>query len=613
MAKKVQLPEKSFWSPASALKYLVKKPVTIKVPKTYREASPRYRGFHINDWDKCIGCGTCSEICPTGAIRMVEVEDLPTEPGKRNWRPAIDYGRCSFCALCVDVCTTGSLQMTREYIHIHEDPNTFFFLPDKEGVHKRAYPVGYERDEASELLDLDRVEMPVLEPEERVNSFVEVVRGYSKEQAIAEAARCVECELCRTACPAQMHIPQYIRQIWEDNLDEGLKYLYKTNPLPEVCGRVCTHKCETACSIGRRGEPVAIRWLKRYIADSVPLERYHEIMDSNPIKPANKSVGIVGSGPAGLSAAYYLALMGYEVTVYEAKSKPGGVMRYGIPRYRLPDEVLDKDIAFIESLGVRFVLNTKVGVDITIDKLKKRHDAIVLAVGFSRGRSTKVPGTDHPKVIQALPLLEEIRDYLRGDGPKPEIAEDVVVIGGGNVAMDIARSVARLQKQEYGKVAVKIACLESEKEMPADREEIEEAREEGVEIYPTWGPRQILVDENNDQIKGVELKRCVRVFDKNGRFNPVYDEEDRKVLTAKMVVEAIGQAPDYSLLPEELCQELKFIGARLLTDEYGQTTVTWLFAAGDIVHGPDIIHAIEDGHRVAKGIDAFLMGGDTDG
>lgn len=609
MNKKLELPKKSFWSPASALKYLVKKPVTIRVPKTYREASPRYRGFHINDWDKCVGCGTCAEVCPTDAIHMVEFEEIPTEPGRRNWRPAIDYGRCSFCALCVDVCTTGSLQMTREYIHISRDPNTFFFVPNEKGIHSVEYPAGYERDEDSDLLDLDRVEMPVIEPQERITSFIEMVRGYSKEQAIAEASRCVECELCRSACPAQMHIPQYIHQIWKDNLDEGLRYLYKTNPLPEVCGRVCTHKCETACSIGHRGEPVAIRWLKRYIADSVPLERYHEILDAKPVKPTGKSVGIIGSGPAGLSAAYYLVLMEYDVTIYEAKPRPGGVMRYGIPRYRLPDDVLDKDIAFIESLGVRFVMNTKVGVDITLSELKQRHDAIVLAVGFTKGRSTKVPGSDHPMVLQALPLLEKIRDYLRGDAPKPTVTDDVVVIGGGNVAMDIARSVARLQKQEYGRVSVKVACLESEKEMPADKEEIEEALEEGVEIHPTWGPRQILVESG--ELKGVELKRCIRVFDEKGKFNPIYDENERKTLTASMVIEAIGQAPDYSLLPDEICQKLDFVGARLLTDEYGQTSIPWIFAAGDIVHGPDIIHAIEDGHRAAKGVDTFLTGGNA--
>jgi len=258
--------KKSFWGPTIAWKRLFTKPVTIKVPKVYREAAERYRGFHVNDWELCTGCSTCSKVCPTDAIKMVPV-DIEVEPGKKAQRPAIDYGRCTFCGMCVDICTTGSLKMTREYIHISDDPNTFFFLPDEAGIHHQEIPLGYQRDEASELLDLERVEMEELPASERVNSFIEYVKGYSKEQAIAEAARCVDCELCVDVCPANMDIPRYIESAFRDNTKEGVEWIYKTNPLPGVCGRVCTHKCETVCSIGHRGEPVAIRWLKRYIMD----------------------------------------------------------------------------------------------------------------------------------------------------------------------------------------------------------------------------------------------------------------------------------------------------------------------------------------------------------
>ncbi len=603
--------EKSFFAPLKAWKFLARKPVTVQVPFVKREASERYRGFHINDWSKCIGCGTCAKICPTDAIKMVEVPWLKQEHGKLPQRPVIDYGRCSFCALCVDICTTGSLQMTREYVHISPDPETFVFMPTEKGLkaqngiyeHGQA-PLGWIKDDNSDILDLERVEMPMVEAQERVRSFIEIVKGYSKEQAMKEAARCVGCGICTYTCPAHMDIPQYIESIYEDDLEEGLKWLYRTNPLSMVCGRVCTHRCESVCAIGNRGEPVAIRWLKRYIIDSVPLEDFGRILEIKPEKK-DKSVGIIGSGPAGLSAAYFLSTMGYDVTIYEANARPGGVMRYGIPKYRLPDEALDKDIGLIESLGVKILTNTKVGEDITFEEIAKKHDAVFLATGFGLGRSTRVPGTDHPNVKQALPMLKMIRDYLRGDGPKPPVPRKLVVIGGGNVAMDISRSIARLQMIDYGEVNVHTVSLErSYEEMPADMEEIEEALEEGIVFHPGWGPIEVVVE--NDEIKGVDFKKCIRVFDETGRFNPAFDEDNRIFIEADMVIEAIGQAPDYSYLPKDIQEKLEFIRGRIKTNEYGQTSVDWLFAGGDIVHGPDIVHGVADGHTAAKGIDMYL-------
>ena len=611
-----ELPKKDFFAPLKAWKFLGKKPVTIEVPnKVKREASVRYRGFHINDWSKCIGCGTCAKVCPTDAIKMVEVPGLVQDHGKLPQRPVIDYGRCSYCALCVDICTTGSLQMTREYIHVSDDPEDYIFMPTEKGLkakrgiyeHGKA-PLGWVKDKDSDLLDLERVEMPMIEAEERVKSFIEIVKGYSKEQAMKEAARCVGCGICTYTCPAHMDIPQYIEAIYKDDLEEGLRWLYRTNPLSMVCGRVCTHRCETVCSVGVRGEPLAIRWLKRYIIDNVPFEEYDRILDIKPEKKG-KSVGIIGSGPAGLSAAYFLATMGYDVTIYEANPRPGGVMRYGIPRYRLPDEALDKDIAFIEALGVKILTNMKVGQDISFEEIAKKHDAVFLATGFGLGRSTRVPGTDHPNVKQALPTLKMIRNYLRGDGPKPPVPRKLVVIGGGNVAMDISRSMARLQMMEYGEVNVHTVSLErSYEEMPADMDEIEEALEEGVVFHPGWGPIEIVIE--NDEVKGVRFKKCLRVFDETGRFNPQFDESNQIFIEADMVIEAIGQAPDYSYLPQEIQEKLEFVRGRIKTNEYGQTAIEWLFAGGDIVHGPDIIHGVADGHAAAKGIDIYLSSKD---
>ncbi len=613
--------EKSFFAPISGWRNLFRKPVTILVPKVKREAAERYRGFHVNDWDKCIGCGTCEKICPTDAIRMVDVPGMEKEYGSKPQRPVIDYGRCSFCAMCVDICTSGSLNMTREYIHISPDPETFYFAPTEKGIHGDTPPTGWTRDEASELLALERILPQEMEAEERITSFVEFVKAYSKEEAIKEAARCVECGICVDRCPEHMRIPQYIKAIWKDDLKEALKWLLKgeesennagANPLSSVCGRVCTHRCEEVCSISLRGEPVAIRWLKRYIVDNVPVDKWGEIVNYD-VAPKNKKVAIIGSGPAGLSAAYFLATMGYSVDIYESLQRPGGVMRYGIPRYRLPDEALDRDIAFIESLGVRIYTGVNVGKDITFEELKNKYDTVYLSTGLTLGRSTRVPGSDHQDVVQALPLLRQIRDYLRGDGPEPKIPKRVCVIGGGNVAMDIARSMARLQKIKYGNVEVIVTCLErTHNEMPADMEEIEEALEEGVQIYPGWGPREVIIDDR-DQIKGLKACKCLEVFDENRRFNPKFDESEVRYFDGDMIIEAIGQAPDYSYLPEEVKSKLQFIGSRILTNELRQTSVEWLFAGGDIVNGPDIIHAVADGYWAAKGIDAYLNKGKKGG
>ncbi|KAF2961882.1 FAD-dependent oxidoreductase [Fervidobacterium sp. 2310opik-2] len=610
--------EKSFFAPLIAWKNLFEKPVTIRVPKEKREAAERYRGFHINDWNKCIGCGTCAKICPTDAITMVEVPDMKQEYGMKPQRPAIDYGRCSFCAMCVDICTTGSLQMTREYIFVSPNPEDFYYAPTEKGILKKEpseIKIGWTREDTNDLLDLDRVVPEHMPAEERVDSFVEFVKAYSKEEAIKEAARCVECAICVDRCPEHMQIPQYIKSIWKDDLKDALKWLLKgveeqnnfgANPLSGVCGRVCTHRCEEVCAISHRGEAIAIRWLKRYIVDNVPANQWSDIVKFESPKK-NKKVGIIGSGPAGLSAAYFLATMGYEVDIYESLNRPGGVMRYGIPRYRLPDEALDKDIAFIESLGVRIYTGVTVGKDIPFEEFRQKYDAIFVSTGLTLGRSTRMPGSDHPDVVQALPLLREIRDYLRGEGPEPKIARRVVVIGGGNVAMDIARSLARLQKMKYGEVNVTVTCLERTfDEMPADMEEIEEAQEEGVKIYPGWGPREVIFYPNEDKIKGVKCVKCTEVFDENRKFNPKFDETEICYYDGDMIIEAIGQAPDYSFLPEEWKSKLQFAGPRILTNNLRQTQIPWLFAGGDIVNGPDIIHAVADGYWAARGIDQYL-------
>lgn len=591
---------KDIISPFTAWKNLVKEPVTIKEPLK-REAAPRYRGFHQNKVDECIGCGTCESICQNAAIDLVPVDGIETKDGDSGLRPSIDYGRCCWCALCVDVCTTNSLTMSNHFKWVDSDPEVFRFIP---GVDKKEWDneeKGYKKPGPNyELYSKDRVHMPELKPEQRDKSFIEIVQGYSKEQAILEADRCVECGICVATCPAHMGIPEYIKAVRNDDLNEGLRILYDTNPLPEICGRICTHKCETVCSVGHTGDPLSIRWLKRYIADQHPAENYKKILETENISKNGKKIAIVGAGPAGLSAAHYLALMGYECVIFEKLPAAGGMMRYGIPEYRLPYEALDKDVDYIKSLGVEIRYNVTVGKDITLEQLNKDFDAVFAGTGLHLGRSTRVPGTDHPNVYQAVDLLRDITL-----GKELPVMENIVVIGGGNVAMDITRTLARLQNNKLGKISIIATSLESENEMPADREEIVEAREEGAQVIPGWGPTKIEIADG--KIKGLHVVKCTSVFDENRRFSPKFDESQTNFFSADMVVESIGQGMDLSYIADSIKDNLKLDNrGRIVVNDYFQSSIEWLFVGGDIIQGPDVIHGIANGHKAAMGIDRFL-------
>ena len=591
---------KDILSPFTAWKNLVKEPVTIKEPLK-REAAPRYRGFHQNKIDECIGCGTCESICQNAAIDLVPVEGIETKDGDSGLRPRIDYGRCCWCALCVDVCTTNSLTLSNHFKWVDNDPDVFRFIP---GVDKKEWDneeKGYRKPGPNyELYSKDRVHMPELKPKERDESFIEIVQGYSKDQAMLEADRCVECGICVATCPAHMGIPEYIRAIRNDDLNEGLRILYDTNPLPEVCGRICTHKCETVCSVGSTGDPLSIRWLKRYIADQQPAEDYKRILETENIQKNGKRVAIIGSGPSGLSAAHYLALMGYECVIFEKLPEAGGMMRYGIPEYRLPYDALDKDVKYIESLGVEIRYNQTVGKDITLDELNKDFDAVFAGTGLHLGRSTRIPGTDHADVYQAVDLLRDVTL-----GKELPVMQKIVVIGGGNVAMDITRTLARLQNQKFGKVSIIVTSLESEDEMPADREEIAEAREEGAQVIPGWGPTSIKIVDG--KIVGLNVVKCTSVFDEERRFSPKFDESDTNFFEGDMVVESIGQGMDLSYISGVIKDNLKLDPrGRIVVDKYYQSSIEWLFVGGDIIKGPDVINGIANGHKAAIGIDRYL-------
>jgi len=593
---------KDTFSPFTAWRKVFEKPVTIKDPIGERPGADRYRGFHKNDITSCIGCGTCEAICENEAIDMVPVEGVETKDGDSGLRPRVDYGRCCWCGLCVDICTTGSLSLTNAYTWVEEDPEKYRYTP---GVDEKPWDneeKGWKKPEPNyEFYNLNRVTMEHLHPEERSDSFVEMVKGYSKEQAEKEADRCVECGICTATCPAHMGIPEYIKAIRNDDLEEGLRILYDTNPLPEICGRICTHKCETVCTLGQRGEALSIRWLKRYIADQNPSEKYKKILNSEFLKKNGKKIAIIGSGPSGLSAAHYLALMGYTCTIFEKLAKAGGMMRFGIPEYRLPYDQIDKDISYIESLGVEIKYNTTVGVDITLEELGEKYDAVFSGTGLHLGRSTRIEGSDHKNVYQSIDLLRDITL-----GKEVPLTENIIVIGGGNVAMDITRSLARLQIQKYGKAGIIATSLETEDKMPADREEVVEAREEDATVNPGWAPQRIEIE--NDKIKGLHVAQCYSLFDDEGKFNPQCNMDNLQFFEGSMVVESIGQGMDLSYLSEDLKHDLEIDKrGRIKVDKNFQSGLPWLFLGGDIIQGPDVIHGIANGHKAAKGIDEFLF------
>lgn len=599
----------SIFAPFKGWKYLFKKPVTVPMDDIFkhpRESQDNYRGFHVNDWDKCIGCGTCSEVCPTNAISMVERKELPDVDGSKPERPVIDYGRCCFCALCVDICTSGSLSLTKEYLYNSSNPEDFIFMPGAKDITGRDHKEGYVKTSTSDLLDLERKPMEHVGAEERKQSFIEIVRGYSREMAKAEAARCVECGICTKTCPAHMNIPEYIRAIWEDDLKAGLNWLYQTNPLPSVCGRICTHKCETACAISNRGEAIAIRWLKRYIVDNMPDDEYEKVVTAQVSKKGEGKVAIVGAGSAGLSAAYYLATLGYEIEVFERMPLAGGPMRYGAPKYRLPDDVTTHDISFIEKLGVKIHTNTEIGKDVQFSDLQKKFDAVFISTGYPNTRGLQIPGIEHEGVKMAMPFLAASTDYETGRGPMPAIEDDVVVVGSGNVAFDVARTLVRFQNEKYGKSNVKMLALENETQIPADKEEVEEGGEEGIHFNLGYGPKAIAVDKNGKMI-GVEARKCVRLFDDDRRFNPQYDEDDVICVQGKQAYLAIGQMSDLSFLPEELTDMVKIERGKIVVNKDNQVRgIPGLFAGGDIIRGMDIINGVADGHTAAVGIDHYL-------
>lgn len=600
--------KKRFFAPIKAWKYAFKKPVSVSMEDLFekpRVGPANSRGFHVNDHEMCIGCGTCSEICPTEAIHMIPMASIEEKEGTKPERPAIDYGRCCFCALCVDICTTGSLNMTKEYLYNSASADDYYLMPSEESINGEGTGFGYQKTEESDLLDLERAEMEHESPKVRKDSFIEIIRGYSAEQAKIEASRCVGCEICTDTCPAHMNIPQYINSVWENNMEEGLSILYKTNPLPGVCGSICTHKCESVCSIGSRGEPVAIRWLKRYIVDNSPDDVYEKAVISPVSAKGKGKVAVIGAGSAGISASYYLRTMGYEVDLYEKMPMIGGVARYGAPVYRLPEERVNKDTDVLEKIGINIHVNTKIGEDISMDELKNTHDAVFLSTGMPDSRGLNIPGMDHENIRFAMKFLEMSKVYKRGEGECPDVDKEIIIIGGGNVAFDVARTASRLQYEIHGASNTHVVSLEGREVLPADLEEIEEGEEEGLKYHFGNGPIEVVIE--NEKIVGLKVKKCLCVFDEEGKFNPSFDEDDVQIIPGNQIYVAIGQMADHLYFTGPLEEKIEMVRGKIKVDDVGQVEgVPWLFAGGDITKGPDIITGVADGHSAAIGIDLYL-------
>ena len=397
---------------------------------------------------------------------------------------------------------------------------------------------------------------------------------------------------CRSACPAGVNMRGYIYLLTEGKLEEAMNLIREALPLPAITGHVCFHPCEKECARKEVDEAVNINALERYVADYWLQEK---------AKPALriyvKKVAVVGSGPAGLAAAYDLVKMGYPVTVFEAQPLLGGMLRVGIPEYRLPGNILDAQINYIEGMGVDFKTNACFGKDLTLGGLKKKeYQAVLFAIGAQQSRRISIDGAQLPDVLWGLDFLSDVK--LKG---KVRIKDRVVVIGGGNVAIDAALTALRLGAKD-----VRIVCLECREEMPAHEEAIKTAIDEGVDISVSWGPRRVVGDRKS--VKEIELVRCLSVFDKTGKFKPSFEERTTRSMETDMVIFAIGENTDLSILPREIKTDNNHILADPVTLE---TSLPGVFAAGVAVSGPgSVVEAIASGKKAAVSIDRYLRGKD---
>lgn len=450
----------------------------------------------------------------------------------------------------------------------------------------------------------NKVPMPQQEPDVRNKNFDEVATGYTAEMAMEEASRCINCKNkpCMTGCPVNVPIPGFIEQVAAGNFEKAYEIITSENALPAICGRVCPqeNQCEGKCVRGIKGESVSIGRLERFVAD------YHMQHGTKPlydIKPNGRRVAVVGSGPAGITCAGELARKGYEVTIFEALHKAGGVLSYGIPEFRLPKSLVAKELANVTDLGVKIETNVVVGRSITVDDLfEKGYDAVFLGTGAGLPNFLRIPGENLLGVYSANEFLTRVnlmKGYKKGESPTPvKIGNRVAVVGAGNVAMDAARTAKRLGAEE-----VYIVYRRGEEEVPARKEEVEHAKEEGVIFKLLNNPVKIHGDDG--WVNGIEVvEQKLGEPDASGRRRPEPIEGSNKIIDVETVVIAIGQSPNPLIRQTTEGLETEKWGGIIVNEDTNESTRKNVYAGGDVVTGAaTVILAMGAGKKAAKAID----------
>lgn len=476
----------------------------------------------------------------------------------------VDKANCVACGKCVEFCPAGAVKLGQK-------------LCDKEGCEVQ-YP---------------RTPLPSEQPwGEHMwsHNYRDVNRINCYDTGTAP---------CKTACPAHIAVQGYLKLAKEGRYDDALALIKKDNPLPAVCGHVCNRRCEDACTRGTIDEAVAIDEVKRFLAerDLNAETRYIPKKTIPSLKGGfDEKIAIIGAGPAGLSCAYYLALTGYKPIIFEKNEEPGGMLRYGIPSYKLEKDLLAAEIDVIRELGVEIRCGVEIGKDITIEELREQgYKGFYVAIGCQRGRKPGITGENAKGTYAAV-------DFLREAGAKESFAleGDVVVVGGGNVAIDAARISSRCVDAK-----ISMFCLEQRENMPASKEEIAEALEEGIELNCGWGPKEVL--EEDGKVAGVVFKKCIRVLDEQGRFSPEYDEEQTVTIPCKHVIFSVGQAIEWGNMLDNLDLKRRPNGGALADKLTYQTSEPDIFVGGDVYTGPRFaIDAIAAGREGAISLHRYV-------
>lgn len=497
------------------------------------------------------------------ALRTSQLFNTPNM-SRSAYVAKVEKANCVACGKCVEFCPAGAVKLGQK-------------LCDKEGCEVQ-YP---------------RIPLPSEQPwGEHMwsHNYRDVNRINCYDTGTAP---------CKTACPAHVAVQGYLKLAKEGRYDDALALIKKDNPLPAVCGHVCNRRCEDACTRGTIDEAVAIDEVKRFLTerDLNAETRYIPKKTIPSLKGGfDEKIAIIGAGPAGLSCAYYLALTGYKPTIFEKNEEPGGMLRYGIPSYKLEKDLLAAEIDVIRELGVEIRCGVEIGKDITIEELREQgYRGFYVAIGCQRGRKPGITGENAKGAYAAV-------DFLREAGAKESFAleGDVVVVGGGNVAIDAARISSRCVDAK-----ISMFCLEQRENMPASKEEIAEALEEGIELNCGWGPKEVL--EEDGKVTGVVFKKCIRVLDEQGRFSPEYDEEQTVTIPCKHVIFSVGQAIEWGNMLDNLDLKRRPNGGALADKLTYQTSEPDIFVGGDVYTGPRFaIDAIAAGREGAISLHRYV-------